>query len=155
MSFNKIILMGNLTRDPALSYLPSQTPVVDIGVAVNHRYKTNDGQQREDVCFIDCRSMGKTAETINQYFKKGQSILIEGRLDFDQWEAQDGTKRSKHRVFIQSFSFVGQASGGNESGNNQQSNPYQPKPYPKQQYDQSAPASHQDPPAGGGEEIPF
>jgi len=106
-SYNKIILLGNLTRDPALSYLPSQTPVVEFGLAVNNKYKDKQGQQREDVCFIDCRCFGKQAEVLNQYMKKGRQLLVEGRLDFDQWETPDGQKRSKHRVFIQNFQFLG------------------------------------------------
>ncbi len=153
-SFNKVILMGNLTRDPQLSYLPSQTPVVELGLAVNRKYCTNDGQTREDVCFIDCRAMGKQAETINQYFKKGTPILIDGRLDFDQWEDQAGNKRSKHRVFIERFSFV----SGQENQQNQPSNPYQGKPYPKPQYNQQPPVQQppmQQPGSDGEEEIPF
>lgn len=105
-SFNQVILVGNLTRDPAISYLPSQTAVCEFGLAVNRRYKTNDGQQREDVCFIDCRIMGKQADTFKQYVFKGHSVLVSGRLEFDQWEAQDGSKRSKHRVFVEKFTFL-------------------------------------------------
>ncbi len=105
-SYNKIILVGNLTRDPQMSYLPSQTPVVEFGLAVNHRWRGQDGQQREQVCFIDCRCFGKQAETLHQYMSKGRCILIEGRLDFDTWEGKDGTKRSKHRVFVERFQFL-------------------------------------------------
>ncbi len=111
-SYNKVILMGNLTRDPQMSYLPSQTPVVDLGLAVNRRWRGQDGQQREETCFIDCRCYGRQAETINQYFKKGNPILIEGRLQFDTWEGKDGTKRTKHRIFVERFTFVGAPSGG-------------------------------------------
>lgn len=106
-SFNKVILMGNITRDPVLSYLPSQTPVVEVGLATNRKFKGNDGQQREEVCFVDCSAFGKMAETIAQYCKKGDPLLIEGRLKLDTWEAQDGSKRSKLRVVIESFTFVG------------------------------------------------
>ena len=105
-SYNKVILVGNLTRDPQLSYLPSQTPVCEIGLAVNRRWRDKDGQQREDVCFIDCRAFGKSAETINQYVAKGRAILVEGRLELDQWETPEGQKRSKHRVFIERFEFM-------------------------------------------------
>ncbi len=110
-SFNKVFLMGNLTRDPQLSYLPSQTPVVDFGLAVNRRWTDKDGGQRESVCFVDCRAFGKQAENINKYMSKGKPLFIEGRLDFDQWTAQDGSKRSKHRVTVENFRFVG-APGG-------------------------------------------
>jgi single-strand DNA-binding protein len=115
-SFNKVILMGNLTRDPQLTYLPSQTPVVEFGLAVNRRYRTQDGQQREDTCFIDCRMFGKRAEVINKYVRKGNPLMVEGRLDFDTWEAQDGSRRSKHRVFVENFEFMGSGGGDNRSG---------------------------------------
>ena len=111
-SFNKVILLGNLTRDPQLSYLPSGTAVCEIGLAVNNRYTGADGQVRENVCFIDARCFGRQAEVLNQYMSKGRPLMIEGRLDLDQWETPDGQKRSKHRVFIQNFQFVGGAQGG-------------------------------------------
>jgi len=114
-SFNKVIMLGNLTRDPQLSYLPSQTPVVEFGLASNRRWKSNDGTQREEVCFVDCRAYGRMAENINKYCKKGRPLLIEGRLTFDQWEAQDGSKRSKHRVTVESFTFVDSGQGGEGS----------------------------------------
>ena len=124
-SYNKVIMMGNLTRDPQLSYLPSQTPVVEFGLATNHRWRDREGNQKEDVCFVDCQCFGKSAENINKYFKKGRAIMIEGRLTFSTWEAQDGSKRSKHRIFIENFTFVdsrGQEAAGsggpNDYGNN-------------------------------------
>lgn len=104
---NKLIMIGNLTRDPQLSYLPSQTPVVEFGLATNRRWTAQDGSQREDVCFIDCRCYGKSAETLNKYVRKGQQLYIEGRLQLDSWTTQDGQKRSKHRVFVESFQFLG------------------------------------------------
>ena len=122
-SYNKVILMGNLTRDPQLSYLPSQTPVVEFSLATSHKYKKQDGSQAEDVCFVECQMFGKRAEVINKYLKKGNPLFVEGRLKFDTWQAQDGSKRSKHRVFVESFEFMGggQKSGGNNSGGGQQS----------------------------------
>jgi single-strand DNA-binding protein len=105
-SYNRIILMGNLTRDPQLSYTPSQTAIVDFGVATNRKWTAQDGTQREEVCFVDCRAFGKTAENINKFFKKGKPIFVEGRLSFDQWTGQDGVKRSKHRVTVDTFTFV-------------------------------------------------
>ena len=111
-SFNKVIMLGNLMRDPQLSYLPSQTPVVEFGLASNRHWKSNGGLQREEVCFVDCRAYGRMAENINKYCKKGRPLLIEGRLTFDQWEAQDGSRRSKHRVTVESFTFVDGGQGG-------------------------------------------
>jgi single-strand DNA-binding protein len=114
-SYNKVILMGNLTRDPQLRYLPSQQAVADFGLAVNRRFRTADGQDREEVMFVDCSAWGKAAETINQYCQKGKALLIEGRLKLDTWEdKQGGGKRSKHTVVVESFRFVGSREGGGQ-----------------------------------------
>ncbi len=115
-SFNKVILAGNLTRDPQLSTLPSGTPVVELGIACNRRWKGKDGSSNEEVTYVDVRSYGRQAEVINQYFNKGKPILIEGRLKFDQWEGKDGGKRSKLYVVMEGFSFVGNAGGGGGGG---------------------------------------
>jgi single-strand DNA-binding protein len=115
-NFNKVFLMGNLTRDPQLSYLPSQTPVVDFGLAVNRRWTGKDGEARDETCFVDCRAFGRLAENINKYMRKGRPIFVEGRLVFEQWTAQDGSKRSKHRVHVDNFQFLGApASAGAEA----------------------------------------
>ena len=106
-SFNKVLLLGNLTRDPQLSYTPSQTAVVDFGLATNHKYTKQDGSQGEEVCFVDCRAFGRLAENINKYMSKGRPVFVEGRLTFDSWTAQDGTKKSKHRVTCVSVQFLG------------------------------------------------
>ncbi|MHC4461756.1 MAG: single-stranded DNA-binding protein [Planctomycetota bacterium] len=111
-NFNKVLLMGNLTRDPQLSYLPSQTAVVEFGLAVNRRWKSREGEDRDETCFIDCRAFGKTAENINKYLSKGRPLFVEGRLTFDSWTAQDGTRRSKHRVTVENFQFLPGGSGG-------------------------------------------
>jgi single-strand DNA-binding protein len=115
-SYNKVMLIGNLTRDPQLSYTPSQTAVVDFGLATNRKWTAQDGSQREDTCFVDCRSFGKQAETINKYLAKGRSVFVEGRLTFDSWNAQDGTKRSKHRITVENFQFLGGGSGQGGQG---------------------------------------
>ncbi|MHC4622931.1 MAG: single-stranded DNA-binding protein [Planctomycetota bacterium] len=114
--FNKVLLMGNLTRDPQLSYTPNQTAVVDFGIAVNRRWKGQDGNQREETCFADCRAFGRMAENINKYLSKGRPVFVEGRLTLDSWTAQDGTKRSKHRVTVENFQFLpgGAGSGAGE-----------------------------------------
>jgi single-strand DNA-binding protein len=116
-SLNKVLLMGNLTRDPQLKYLPSQTAVVEFGVACNRKFKTANGEDKEEVTFVDVTSFGKQAEVINQYFQKGKPIFIEGRLKFDSWEdKQGGGKRSKLTVVIENFQFVGGRDGGGEGG---------------------------------------
>jgi single-strand DNA-binding protein len=116
-SYNKVLLMGNLTRDPQLKYLPNQTAVVEFGVACNRKYKTQSGEQREEVTFVDCSAFARTAEVINQYFTKGKPIFIEGRLKFDQWEdKQGGGKRSKLSVHVDNFQFIGGKDGGGGGG---------------------------------------
>ncbi|MCJ7777283.1 MAG: single-stranded DNA-binding protein [Sedimentisphaerales bacterium] len=104
--FNKILLMGNLTRDPQLSYTPNQTAVVEFGLAMNSKWTGKDGEAREETCFVDCRAFGRQAENINKYLTKGRPVFVEGRLTFDSWTAQDGTKRSKHRVTVQNCQFL-------------------------------------------------
>ena len=106
-NFNKVLLIGNLTRDPQLSYLPSETAVVDFGLAVNRRWTSREGEKKEETCFVDCRAFGRQAENINKYLSKGRPLLVEGRLTFDSWTAQDGTRRSKHRVTVENFQFLG------------------------------------------------
>ena len=101
-NFNKIILMGYLTRDPELKYLPVGTAVVNFGIATNHKYK-----DKTEVCFVDCRCFGARAAAIHKYVGKGDPLLVEGRLTFDQWQDQDGTERSKHRITVENFVFVG------------------------------------------------
>ncbi|MHC4475897.1 MAG: single-stranded DNA-binding protein [Planctomycetota bacterium] len=105
-SFNKVLLMGGLTRDPQLSYTPNQTPVVDFGLAVSRRWTGQDGSKREETCFVDCRAFGRQAENINKYLSKGRPVFVEGRLTFDSWTAQDGSKRSRHRVTVENFRFL-------------------------------------------------
>ena len=123
-SYNKVILLGNLTRDPQLSYLPSQTAVVEIGLASSRKYKKQDGSQGEEVCFVDCSMFGKRAEVINKYLHKGDPLFVEGRLKFDSWQAQDGSKRSKLRVSIENFEFMGSGKRDNSSqGSSQPSAP--------------------------------
>ncbi len=111
-SFNKVLLMGNLTRDPQLSYTPSQTAVVDFGVATNRRWTAQDGNQRDETCFVDCRAFGRMAENINKFFTKGKPIFLEGRLTYDTWTAQDGSKRSRHRVTVENFQFLPNTGSG-------------------------------------------
>jgi single-strand DNA-binding protein len=117
-SYNKILLLGNLTRDPQLSYTPNQTAVVDFGLATNRRWTGQDGAQREETCFVDCRAFGRQAENINKYLSKGRIVFIEGRLTFESWTAQDGTKKSRHRVTVESFQFL-PGSGGAPSSDQQ------------------------------------
>jgi single-strand DNA-binding protein len=116
-SYNRVILVGNLTRDPQLKYLPSQTPVVDFGLAMNRRYKTAQGEDREEVCFVDVTAFGRQAEVINQYCQKGRPLLVEGHLKLDEWEDKNGGgKRSKLKVMVDNFQLLGSGPGGGGGG---------------------------------------
>ncbi len=115
-SFNKVILAGNLTRDPQVSMLPSNTPVCEFGLATNRKWRSQSGEMKEEVCFVDCRAFGRQAETLGQYMSKGKPILIEGRLKFEQWEAKDGGKRSRLSVVVETFQFLGSGGGGGGGG---------------------------------------
>jgi single-strand DNA-binding protein len=132
-SFNKVLLMGNMTRDPQLRYLPSQTPLVEFGLACNRRWRTPQGEDREEVTFVECTAFGKPAEIINQYCQKGKPIFIEGRLKFDTWEdKQGGGKRSKLSVVVENFQFLGGrgegGAGGSADAGGEQSQPSRSAP---------------------------
>lgn len=116
-SFNKVLLMGNLTRDPQLKYLPSQTAVAEFGLACNRKFRTANGEDREEVTFVDVTAFGKQAEVINQYCQKGKALFVEGRLKYDQWEDKNGGgKRSKLTVVIENFQFLGGRDGAGGGG---------------------------------------
>lgn len=108
-SFNKVILMGNLTRDPEMRYTPSGTAVVNFGVAVNRRYRQGD-EQKEEVCFVDISAFSRQAEIANEYLKKGSPVLLEGRLQFRTWDDQNGQKRSKLDVVAERVNLMPRAS---------------------------------------------
>ncbi len=115
-NYNRVILVGNLTRDPQLRYTASQMPVCDFGVAVNRQWTGKDGQGREETCYVDCTAWGRQAEIIQKYMSKGRPILIEGRLTYRQWDGPDGKKRSKLEVTVEQFQFLGARGGGGEAG---------------------------------------
>jgi single-strand DNA-binding protein len=104
-SFNKVILMGNLTRDPEMRYTPNGTAVTTMGLAVSRRYRQGD-EQREDVCFVDVVVFGRQAETCSQYLTKGAGVIVDGRLTYRRWESDDGMKRSKLEVVAQDVRFM-------------------------------------------------
>jgi single-strand DNA-binding protein len=104
VSYNKVILIGNLTKDPEIRYTPSGTPVASFRLAVNHRYKQGE-DLKEDVCFIDIVVFGKQAENCGQYLSKGSSVIVDGRLQERRWETDDRQKRSKHEIVAQTVRF--------------------------------------------------
>lgn len=128
-NLNKVMLMGNLTRDPELRYTQNNTAVAQIGLAINRKWKDQAGEQREEVTFIDCDAWGKTAEILNQYVRKGNPIYIEGRLKLDQWTDKEGGKRSKLKVVVESMQFL---QSKDQGGQSQQQPPEQQRQPAKQ-----------------------
>lgn len=110
-NFNQVILMGNLTRDPTLSYTTNQTPVSEFGLAVNRKFKRSDETMGEDKLFIECQCFGKRGEVISKHFSKGNPIFVVGRLKLETWEKDDVT-HSRIRVIVENFEFVGKKKEG-------------------------------------------
>lgn len=153
-SFNKVILAGNLTRDPELRYTPGGMAIAKIGLAMNRKWKSETGEMKEEVTFVDVDAFGKQAETIGQYLKKGRPILIEGRLKLDQWEdKQTQQKRSRLGVVLESFQFLdsGNREGGGGSGG------YSPAPSAPRSSAPSRPAppADDDMPPQEQDDVPF
>ncbi|MFQ5734787.1 MAG: single-stranded DNA-binding protein [Planctomycetaceae bacterium] len=153
-SFNRVILMGNLTRDPQVRYTPNQTAVADLGLAINRTWFDKVSQQKkEDVTFVDVTVWGRTAEVAGEYLAKGRSVLIEGRLQLDQWDDKEtGQKRSKLKVVCENMTMVGGRQGGagagGGGGGSSQAEP--------QQDASPADSFYSDAPAGPpNDEVPF
>ena len=125
-NFNKVLLIGNLTRDPELKHTPSNQAVASIGLAVNRSFSTKDGEKREETTFVDCEAWGRQAEVMSQYLAKGRPVMIEGRLKLDQWQDKDGNNRSKLRVVVENFQFLGGRGEGGPGGGGGQSSGYAP-----------------------------
>lgn len=115
--FNKVILVGNLTRDIEMRYSPSGTAIGNTAIAVTRKYSSQTGEKKEETCFIDITFFNRTAEIANQYLNKGSKVLIEGRLRFEQWTDQNGQNRSKHSVTVDNMEMLGSRVEGTQSGN--------------------------------------
>ena len=158
-NLNKVLLMGNLTRDPELRYTPNGTPVCDFGLAVNRTFTTKDGEKRDETLFVDVTMWGKRGVAISEYLSKGNGIFVEGRLKLDTWETAEG-KRSKITVVAENFQFVG---GPGSSGRRAASGAGAAKgerPAPGPAKDKPASEPPEEPAGRGGmdvsdEEIPF
>ena len=161
--YNKVVLVGNLTRDVEVRYTQGGAAIGKVGIATSHKWKSQTGEQKEEVMFIDLTFFGRVAEIANQYLHKGSKVLIDGRLVLEQWTAQDGSKRSKHSVTVETMKMLdnkgdnpGQQGGG--YGGGQANNSYnQPPAQPQTSAPQSQPApAHQVPEIDIDEdEIPF
>ena len=154
-SYNKVLLMGNITRDIELRYTPNNTAVADIGIAVNRKWRNQQGEMQEETSFVDCTAWGRTAEVMSQYLGKGKPVFVEGRLQLDQWQDQQGQNRSKLKVVIEAFEFIDSRGGGQGGGGGSQGS------QGHQDYDSSPSRSQQPAPAGAthqpvpDDDIPF
>lgn len=152
-NFNRVILMGNVTRDIELKYLASGTAVTELSIAMNHRYKNQSGDWTEEPVFVDVTLWGRTAEIASEYLNKGAPVFIEGRLKYDTWEA-DGQKRSKLRVVGERMQLIGgRGPGGGQGGGGGESR----SDYSEPVANEPANAGVSDPKAGGppADDIPF
>jgi single-strand DNA-binding protein len=149
-NFNKVILAGNLTRDPEMRYTPKGTAVVKLGLAINRTWKSETGESKEEVTFVDVDAFGRTAETISQYLKKGRPILIEGRLRYETWEdKQTNQKRSKLGVVLENFQFM---DSGNRGEGGEAPRRSAPSNAPAAA---AAPATEAEPPQAEEDDVPF
>jgi single-strand DNA-binding protein len=150
-SVNKVILIGNVTRDPEIKYTPKGTALVELGLAMNRVYTPEGGERREETTFVDVTIWGRTAEIANEYAKKGKQIYIEGRLQMDTWEdKQSGQKRSKLRVVADNLTLLG--GGSREGGGGSRSYDDGPPSRPPQR---SAPPASRPPAEPEDDDIPF
>jgi len=153
-SFNKVILVGNLTRDPELRYTPKGTAIAKIGLAVNRVWTTETGEKKEEVTFVDVDVFGRTAENVGQYMRKGRPILIEGRLRLDQWDdKQTGQKKSKLGVVAETVQFLGSPTGAGGEGNGPAARPARPAPAASAPTAPPEPAEGEAPPES--DDVPF
>lgn len=151
-SFNKVILLGNLTRDPEVRYTPKGTAVTELGMAVNRVYTAENGEKREETTFVDVTLWGRTAEIAGEYLKKGRPVFIEGRLQLDTWDdKQSGQKRSKLKVVGEGLQLIGSRPGGSGGGGGGGDEESSSAP----RSNKSAPPPKAAPSAPDDDEIPF
>jgi single-strand DNA-binding protein len=154
-NLNKVLLMGNLTRDPEVRYTPKGTAVAELGIAVNRVYSGENGEKREEVTFVDVTVWGRTAENVGEYLKKGRPVFIEGRLQLDSWEdKQSGQKRNKLKVVADNVQFLGSPRGGTGSTPDE-AGESAPRSRESGGTRTSAPPKNAPPPEPDDDEIPF
>ncbi|MAD41900.1 MAG: single-stranded DNA-binding protein [Arcobacter sp.] len=125
--YNKVIFVGNLTRDIELKFIKNGTAVAKSAIATTFKYKSSNAEQKEEVCFLDFTIFGRSAEVANQYLHKGSKVLLEGRLIFDQWIAQDGTNRNRHSLRVETMKMLGSKDENRPSAVEHKPEPYQAK----------------------------
>ena len=154
-SLNKVLLIGNLTRDPDVRVMSNGRPVCNFGLALNRSYKDSEGNRKEEVTFVDVECFGPRAEAVGRFFTKGRAMFVEGRLKLDQWESKEGEKRSALRVVLDNFEFVDSKQDSPASGRPAASSENTPSPVkdsePEPKAPPSAPASDPD----LDEDVPF
>ena len=116
--YNKVVLVGNLTRDVEIRYSQSGSAIGNVGIATSRKWKSQTGEQKDEVMFIDLTFFGRTAEIANQYLRKGSKVLVDGRLQFQQWTAQDGSKRSKHAITVENLQMLDSKADSQNPNNN-------------------------------------
>jgi single-strand DNA-binding protein len=152
-NFNKVLLMGNLTKDPEVRYTPKGTAVTTIRLAVNRTWLSEGGEKKEEVTFVDVDVWGKQAETIGQYLSKGRPLFVEGRLKLDEWDDKEsGQKRSRLKVVCENFQFIGAPKGAGGGG---EVSDQPPAARPSRSRPTPAPAEEEAPPAENDDNIPF
>jgi single-strand DNA-binding protein len=154
-SFNNVVVMGNLTRDPELRYLPSGAAVCDVGLAVNEKYKAKSGEMVEEVSFIDVTCWSRTAELVSEYLRKGSSVLFQGKLKQERWKDNEGKDRSKLKVIAERMTMLGGKSGGGGGGDEGGGESRQSAPSGGGQRRGSAPQSEPVYSEPGEDDIPF
>ena len=139
--YNKLIVIGNLTKDIEIKYLPSGSAIAKGSIATTHKYKLQTRETKEEVCFIDFSVFGKGGEILNQYVRKGSKVMIEGRLVFEQWQAQDGSNKSRHTLRVEEFKFLDgkndNQSNNSQTNNNSNQGSYNQQPQQHQSYNQT------------------
>jgi single-strand DNA-binding protein len=151
-SLNKVLLMGNLTRDPEVKYTPKGTAVGDLAIAINDSYKAQDGTIKETVTYVDIEVWGRQAETCKQYLTKGRPVFVEGQLRLDQWETPQGEKKSRLKVRADRVQFLGSPGGGGGGGRSGGSAPASEGAKPSRP---TAAVSEDGPPPPTDDDIPF
>lgn len=147
--YNKVIMVGNLTRDIELKYLPSGAAVAKSAIATSYKYKSSAGEQKDEVCFLDFNIFGRSAEVANQYLRKGSKVLLEGRLVLEQWTAQDGTNRNRHSLRVDVMKMLDSKSDSSNMGAPMDNGYGQQQPA-QQQYNQPMQQNNYSQPAQGG-----
>lgn len=151
---NKVLLIGNLTRDPEVRYTPKGSAVADLGLATNRTWRTETGEEKEEVCYVNIVVWGKQAEAAGKYLKKGRPVFVEGRLQFESWE-KNGEKRTTLKVHCERLQFLGSSTGGSGGGGGGRSGDVDEAPEPSSSSQAPSKSSSPGEPDMENDDIPF